>query len=118
MGVCRWQGPKDTPYTGGTFELAINVPEHYPLQPPAVRYKTKCFHPNVHFKVRAAVRMAWCGMAGRAAATAPLGVLPCSSVDTTPPPLARLRLPPQPGLPHGAAVASAAPPTQPHPTPS
>lgn len=34
------------------FELVINVPEQYPLQPPAVRYRTKIFHPNVHFKVR------------------------------------------------------------------
>lgn len=44
------QGPKDTPYEGGRFELIINVPEQYPLQPPAVRYKTKCFHPNFNFK--------------------------------------------------------------------
>jgi hypothetical protein len=33
------------------FELSINVPEQYPLVPPAVRYRTKIFHPNVHFKV-------------------------------------------------------------------
>mmetsp|Transcript_14555 Transcript_14555/g.42549 ORF Transcript_14555/g.42549 Transcript_14555/m.42549 type:complete len:159 (-) Transcript_14555:498-974(-) len=43
-------GPKDTPYEGGTFELAINVPEQYPLVPPVVRFRTKVFHPNVHFK--------------------------------------------------------------------
>ena len=29
------QGPKDTPYEGGTFELAISVPEQYPLVAPA-----------------------------------------------------------------------------------
>jgi hypothetical protein len=46
------QGPTDTAYEGGVFELAINVPEQYPLVPPAVRYRTKIFHPNVHFKVR------------------------------------------------------------------
>ena len=45
------QGPKDTPYEGGTFEVLLNVPEQYPLMPPAVRYRTKIFHPNVHFKV-------------------------------------------------------------------
>jgi len=26
------------------------VPEQYPLVPPAVRYRTRIFHPNVHFK--------------------------------------------------------------------
>ncbi len=45
------QGPKDTPYEGGVFELIINVPEQYPLTPPSIRYKTKIFHPNIHFKV-------------------------------------------------------------------
>ncbi|KXZ45574.1 hypothetical protein GPECTOR_53g160 [Gonium pectorale] len=43
-------GPKDTPFEGGQFELVINVPEQYPLQPPSVRYRTRIFHPNVHFK--------------------------------------------------------------------
>ena len=28
------QGPKDTPYEGGTFELSISVPEQYPLVAP------------------------------------------------------------------------------------
>lgn len=45
------QGPKETPYEGGCFELSINVPEQYPLAPPAVRFRTRIFHPNVHFKV-------------------------------------------------------------------
>ncbi|KAK9812624.1 hypothetical protein WJX72_000788 [[Myrmecia] bisecta] len=44
------KGPRDTPFEGGVFELVMNVPEQYPLVPPAVRYKTKIFHPNVHFK--------------------------------------------------------------------
>lgn len=45
------QGPTETPFEGGTFELSINVPEQYPLVPPNVRFRTKIFHPNVHFRV-------------------------------------------------------------------
>ncbi|EFN51767.1 hypothetical protein CHLNCDRAFT_27560 [Chlorella variabilis] len=44
------KGPKDTPFEGGTFELAITVPEQYPLVAPAVKYRTRIFHPNVHWK--------------------------------------------------------------------
>mmetsp|Transcript_10827 Transcript_10827/g.19561 ORF Transcript_10827/g.19561 Transcript_10827/m.19561 type:complete len:157 (-) Transcript_10827:390-860(-) len=44
------KGPQDTPYENGTFELILNVPEQYPLAPPKMRYRTKIFHPNVHFK--------------------------------------------------------------------
>ena len=54
--IFRWAaclvGPSDTPYHGGRFHLAITVPEQYPLMPPNVRFTTKIFHPNVHFKVR------------------------------------------------------------------
>ncbi|KAL4450573.1 hypothetical protein ABPG77_000929 [Micractinium sp. CCAP 211/92] len=52
--IFQWRacikGPSDTPFEGGTFELAISVPEQYPLVAPAVRYHTKIFHPNVHWK--------------------------------------------------------------------
>ncbi len=46
------QGPKDTPFEGGVFEVTLQVPEQYPLIAPNVRFKTKTFHPNVHFKVQ------------------------------------------------------------------
>lgn len=45
-----FQGPKDTPFEGGTFELSITVTDQYPMSPPVVRYRTKIFHPNVHLK--------------------------------------------------------------------
>lgn len=52
--IYRWtayiKGPVDTPYQEGVFQLAVNVPEQYPLVPPQVRFVTKIFHPNVHFK--------------------------------------------------------------------
>ncbi|KAF2286970.1 hypothetical protein GH714_036453 [Hevea brasiliensis] len=43
-------GPTETPYEGGVFQLAFSIPEQFPLQPPQVRFLTKIFHPNVHFK--------------------------------------------------------------------
>ncbi|KAL2931033.1 Protein PEROXIN-4 [Bienertia sinuspersici] len=53
--IFKWtaliKGPSETPYEGGVFQLAFAVPEQYPLQPPQVRFLTKIFHPNVHFKV-------------------------------------------------------------------
>nr|VDC58641.1 unnamed protein product [Brassica rapa] len=52
--IFKWtaliKGPSETPYEGGVFQLAFAVPENYPLQPPQVRFLTKIFHPNVHFK--------------------------------------------------------------------
>lgn len=45
------QGPAETPFEHGSFQLAIVVPDSYPLVPPNVRFVTRVFHPNVHFKV-------------------------------------------------------------------
>eukprot|EP01125_Pyxidicula_operculata_P022338 TRINITY_DN9077_c0_g1_i1.p1 TRINITY_DN9077_c0_g1~~TRINITY_DN9077_c0_g1_i1.p1 ORF type:complete len:159 (-),score=10.07 TRINITY_DN9077_c0_g1_i1:51-527(-) len=44
------QGGVDTPYEGGYFKLQIEVSEDYPIKPPAVKFITPVFHPNVHFK--------------------------------------------------------------------
>lgn len=46
---CRISAPKDSFYKGFDFDLAINVPENYPLRPPEIRFVTKVFHPNVNF---------------------------------------------------------------------
>ncbi|XP_064985714.1 protein PEROXIN-4 isoform X1 [Musa acuminata AAA Group] len=52
--IYKWtaliKGPSETPYEGGVFQLAFSIPEQYPLLPPQVRFLTKIFHPNVHFK--------------------------------------------------------------------
>lgn len=40
-------GPPGTPYTGGKFEIEINLPPTYPFKPPTVRFQTKIYHPNV-----------------------------------------------------------------------
>ena len=52
--IFHWEatllGPEGTGYEGGLFRLDIQVPEEYPLAPPNVRFRTRVFHPNVHFK--------------------------------------------------------------------
>ncbi|KAK8509278.1 hypothetical protein V6N11_007680 [Hibiscus sabdariffa] len=48
--IFKWTAVIKTPYEGGVFQLAFAVPEQQPLQPPQVRFLTKVFHPNVHFR--------------------------------------------------------------------
>jgi len=47
----RWkghiQGPEGSPYEGGRFELDIDMPTRYPLEPPKFKFRTPIFHPNV-----------------------------------------------------------------------
>ena len=50
--ACAAQGPPSSPYEGGTFHVSLIVPEQYPLSPPAVKFVTKVFHPNIHWKAR------------------------------------------------------------------
>lgn len=45
------RGPDGSPYENHWFELSIMVSSDYPMNPPAIKFKTKCFHPNVHFDV-------------------------------------------------------------------
>lgn len=41
------QGPGDTSYEGGIFEVDITVPNDYPFEPPKMKFVTKVWHPNV-----------------------------------------------------------------------
>ena len=43
----RIDGPSDTPYEGGSYELEVNIPESYPFHPPKCRFITKIWHPNI-----------------------------------------------------------------------
>ncbi|KAL8728378.1 MAG: hypothetical protein Q9166_005422 [cf. Caloplaca sp. 2 TL-2023] len=40
-------GPKDSPYAGGKFQLLATLPNEYPFKPPVFNWKTKIYHPNV-----------------------------------------------------------------------
>lgn len=52
--LLKWKayikGPIETPYEGGVFELDIKCTNDYPLIPPNIKFITKIFHPNVHFR--------------------------------------------------------------------
>jgi len=39
--------PPDTVYAGGTYTVEIKIPDTYPFKPPAIRFQTKIFHPNI-----------------------------------------------------------------------
>jgi ubiquitin-conjugating enzyme E2 D/E len=40
-------GPKDTIYENGKFNLSIFIPEHYPFEPPVIKFITPIYHPNI-----------------------------------------------------------------------
>ncbi|KAN0131505.1 Ubiquitin-conjugating enzyme/RWD-like protein [Lactarius tabidus] len=42
-----FDGPQDTPYDGGHFEVDIIIPDSYPFQPVKMKFITKVYHPNV-----------------------------------------------------------------------
>ncbi|KAI9208641.1 ubiquitin-conjugating enzyme/RWD-like protein [Polychytrium aggregatum] len=45
-------GPLDSPYQGGQFEVLFHIPPQYPIHPPSAKFTTTICHPNVHFKAR------------------------------------------------------------------
>lgn len=40
-------GPKNSPYEKGKYELRATIPRDYPFLPPEIKFKTKIFHPNI-----------------------------------------------------------------------
>lgn len=39
--------PPDTPYSGGTFTVDIQIPDSYPFKSPIMKFDTKIWHPNI-----------------------------------------------------------------------
>ncbi|RDW33007.1 ubiquitin-conjugating enzyme/RWD-like protein [Yarrowia lipolytica] len=44
------RGTEGTAYENGLWQVEINIPENYPLQPPTMFFRTKICHPNIHFE--------------------------------------------------------------------
>ena len=42
------QGPPDTPYEDGTFEMMLTFDNDYPVKPPSVKFLTPMYHPNIY----------------------------------------------------------------------
>ena len=41
------QGPSDTVYEGGKYQIDIVIPANYPYHPPNMKFDTKIWHPNM-----------------------------------------------------------------------
>jgi ubiquitin-conjugating enzyme E2 N len=46
--TCVITGAEDTPYEGGEYHVAIQLPKDYPTNPPKVILMTKIYHPNIN----------------------------------------------------------------------
>jgi len=54
-----FRGPPGTPYEGGTYEIAIQIPEDYPFKPPKMSFNTKVWHPNISSQTVSASAYGW-----------------------------------------------------------
>jgi ubiquitin-protein ligase len=49
--IYKWKGylvgPPDSPYKDKKYNISIEFPSTYPLDPPKIRFTTSIFHPNI-----------------------------------------------------------------------
>ena len=50
--IFKWQimfeGPVDSLYEGGLFQIEMTFPEDYPNNPPTMIFKSEMWHPNIY----------------------------------------------------------------------
>lgn len=45
--IGTFEGPSETPYAGGHFQVDIKIPTDYPFRPPVMKFITRIYHPNI-----------------------------------------------------------------------
>lgn len=48
--IAEIKGPDGTPFEGHYFQIDLQIPQGYPIDPPIAKFLTPIFHPNIKFK--------------------------------------------------------------------